>query len=180
MKSINELIGEQRYTRNYNGNKNINTKQLESDINKALNGKEYKLFASNDNDNIELSILDNLKEGIVGHIIENIIKQQLIKTKQLNISDAKNKGNDVVVFGTYAEVKAFNKDIKNNGTIEHGISFTKRQMEDENPAFLILVQYSVTKNSIKVNNIYCRYPDEVEWSGGKNTSTGRGTVVKIN
>lgn len=180
MKSITDyFITEKRFSREFNGDKSIDTNRLSKLLNNELKDNTFNV-EYNGNRKISANIFNNLKEGVIGHIVEDIIASAI---SEMNLNDFtinldKSLKSDVIISGVPFEIKAFNKNINvDTQTIEHGISFTKKQMENE--AYpIIFVQYICdNKSMITIKNITCKYPDEVKWSKGK---SGRGTVVSIN
>lgn len=179
MKNINEFIKEGHFNKIYKKDKLIkNTKEFEQKLFGELEAKDITCDIKFDSKIINLDILNYLKEGIVGHIVESVLCEVLnnLDTKyHIEIENAKNKHADISINGELWEIKAFNKEVKDD-KIQHGISFTAYQIENEgNP--IIFIQYTIKDNKINIINVYCRYPDEITYSKG--TKSDRGTVVKF-
>lgn len=178
MKTINNYINEKRFVKQYTGNKNPNVSDIENNLKEQLVGKSISCNIDFDGDTIKLDILNNLREGIVGHIVEDVIIETL---SNLGIGSKINKsdnGADLLIDNEPWEVKAFNKQInEKTGTVLKGISFTYKQTQSEEGYPIIFVQYEMKENNVVINDVKCRYPDDIVWSTGK---SGRGTVVKLN
>lgn len=178
MKTINNYINEKRFVKQYTGNKNPNVSDIENNLKEQLVGKSISCNIDFDGDTIKLDILNNLREGIVGHIVEDVIIETL---SNLGIGSKINKFDnaaDLLIDNEPWEVKAFNKQInEKTGTVLKGISFTYKQTQSEEGYPIIFVQYEMKENNVVINDVKCRYPDDIVWSAGK---SGRGTVVKLN
>lgn len=168
MKAINNYILEKRknFIREYNKEKTLDLQNLQDVLSEELSKKDFSCFIENADDKIKLDITRNLKEGIMGHIIEDIVASTIEKLNlDFSVKAVKKDGADLIINGEPVEVKAFNKVVRNDGYVEKGISFTDEQMKKEGCA-MILVHYIIDE-TIKVDKVYCRYPDEVLW-GDKN------------
>ena len=178
MKTINNYINESRFVKQYTGNKNQNISDIEDNLKEQLVGKSISCNIDFDGNTIKLNILNNLREGIVGHIVEDVIIETL---SNLGIGSVINKSDnvaDLLIDNEPWEVKAFNKQInEKTGTALKGISFTYKQTQSEEGYPIIFVQYEMKESNIVIKDVKCRYPDDIVWSKGK---SGRGTVVKLN
>lgn len=177
MKQITNYLNEARFTKQYNKSKTIDIQDLENQLNDKIKNKSINCNLTFDKEVIQLDILNNLKEGIVGHIVETIVINTL---KDLNIgfkiSIDKSNHSDVIINDELCEIKAFNKEINSKiGTIKHGITLTAYQIKSEGN-MMIFVQYSLNDNSIMIKDVFCRYPDQITYSKGK---SDRGTIVKF-
>lgn len=178
MKTINNYINEKRFVKQYTGNKNPNVSDIENNLKEKLVNKTISCNIDFDGDTVKLNILNNLREGIVGHIVEDVVIETLSK---LGIGSAINKSDntaDLLINNEPWEVKAFNKQInEKTGTVLKGISFTYKQTQSEEGYPIIFVQYEMKETDIVIKDVKCRYPNNIVWSKGK---SGRGTVVKLN
>ena len=158
MKTIFEYIDEAKhFVKQYNKEKTLDLQSLEEILNDTLVDKEFSCFIENEEDKIKVDITRNIKEGITGHIIEDIIADTIVKSSldEFSVKNEKSEGADLLINNEPVEVKAF-KDLKK------GISFTDSQIKTEGFP-MILVKYEIS-DKIKINQVYCRYPDEVIWS----------------
>lgn len=178
MKTINNYINGKRFVKQYTGNKNPNVSDIENNLKEKLVNKTISCNVDFDGDTVKLNILNNLREGIVGHIVEDVVIETLSK---LGIGSTINKSDntaDLLINNEPWEVKAFNKQInEKTGTVLKGISFTYKQTQSEEEYPIIFVQYEMKETDIVIKDVKCRYPDDIVWSKGK---SGRGTVVKLN
>lgn len=178
MKTINNYINEKRFVKQYTGNKNPNISDIENNIKEQLVNKSISCNIDFDGSIVKLNILNNLREGIVGHIVEDVVIETL---SNLGIGSIINKSDntaDLLIDNEPWEIKAFNKQInEKTGTVLKGISFTYKQTQSEEGYPIIFIQYEMKDSNIVIKDIKCRYPDDIVWSKG---SSGRGTVVKIN
>ena len=178
MKTINNYINEKRFVKQYTGHKNPNISDIENNLKEQLVGKNISCNIDFDGNNIKLNILNNLREGIVGHIVEDVVIETL---SNLGIGSVINKSDntaDLLIDNEPWEVKAFNKQInEKTGTVLKGISFTYKQTQYEEGYPIIFVQYEMKESNVVIKDVKCRYPNDVVWSKGK---SGRGTVVKLN
>lgn len=178
MKIINNYINEKRFVKQYTGNKNPNISDIENNIKEQLVNKSISCSIDFDGSIVKLNILNNLREGIVGHIVEDVVIETL---SNLGIGSVINKSDntaDLLIDNEPWEIKAFNKQInEKTGTVLKGISFTYKQTQSEEGYPIIFVQYEMKDSDIVIKDVKCRYPDDIIWSKG---NSGRGTVVKIN
>lgn len=172
MKTLNIYINEAKhFIKSYSKEKTLDLQSLEEILNDKLVSKEFSCFIENEEDKIKVDITRNIKEGISGHIIEDIIANTISKAslEEFSVKAVKNNGADIIINGEPIEIKSFNSNVRNNGHVEKAIKFTDEQMKSEGFA-MILVNYEIDEK-IKVKHVYCRYPDEVEWS--------KTSIVKI-
>ena len=178
MKTINNYINEKRFVKQYTGNKNPNISDIENNIKEQLVNKSISCNIDFDGSIVKLNILNNLREGIVGHIVEDVVIETL---SNLGIGSVINKSDntaDLLIDNEPWEIKAFNKQInEKTGTVLKGISFTYKQTQSEEGYPIIFVQYEMKDSDIVIKDVKCRYPDDIIWSKG---NSGRGTIVKIN
>lgn len=178
MKTINNYINEQHFVKQYTGNKNPNISDIENNIKEQLVNKSISCSIDFDGSIVKLNILNNLREGIVGHIVEDVVIETL---SNLGIGSVINKSDntaDLLIDNEPWEIKAFNKQInEKTGTILKGISFTYKQTQSEEGYPIIFVQYEMKDSDIVIKDVKCRYPDDIIWSKG---NSGRGIVIKIN
>lgn len=177
-KTVKQHLNEERFLKRYDKSKTIDTENLETLLNDKIQNKLINCNLTFDNETIQLDILNNLKEGIVGHIVETIVINTLKNLNNIGfkISIDKSNHSDVIINNEPCEIKAFNKEINSNtGTIKHGISLTPYQIKSEGN-MMIFVQYGLNDNSIIIKNVFCRYPDQITYSKGK---SNRGTIVKF-
>jgi hypothetical protein len=176
-RTVNKHLNEGHFLKQYDKSKTIDTQDLENQLNDKIKNKVINCNLTFDKENIQLNILNKLKEGIIGHIVETIVINAL---KDLNIgfkiSIDKSNHSDVIINNKPCEIKAFNKEINaKTGTIEHGITLTAYQLKSEGN-MMIFVQYSLNDNSIIIKDVFCRYPDQITYSKGK---SDKGTIVKF-
>ena len=178
MKNIKEyLISEERFYKSYSKQKKSNVSQLETILKNGLVNKEISCSIKFNSENINLNILNNLREGIVGHIVEDVIISQAKKLSIGGKIDKTSNDADLIINGENWEVKAFNKQYKeDNVSVLKGISFSYKQTQDPEGYPIVFVQYDINNDNIIIKDVKCKYPDEVTWSKGK---SGRGTVVKL-
>ncbi len=178
MKTIKEfLIKEKRFYKPYSKQKKSNTTQIENDLKDKLLNKEISCSIKFDSENINLNILNNLREGIVGHIVEDVIISQIEILGIGGKIDKTSNNADLIINNEIWEVKAFNKQYKkDNVSVLKGISFSYRQTQDSEGYPIVFIQYDINNDNIIIKDIKCKYPDEITWSQGK---SGRGTVVKL-
>lgn len=178
MKNINNYINEKRFVKQYIGNKNQNISDIENNLKEQLVDKSISCNINFDGNTVKLNILNNLREGIVGHIVEDVVIETLSNLGIGNVINKSNNTGDLLIDNEPWEVKAFNKQInEKTGTVLKGISFTYKQTQSEEGYPIIFVQYEIKENNIVIKDVKCRYPDDIVWSKGK---SGQGTVVKLN
>ena len=88
---------EKRFKKSYDKDKITDTNLLEKSLKDKLQNKEIVCNISFDGNNINLNIVDNLKEGVVGHIIESVLCDTITKLNLGNI-DIKNAKNKIYYF----------------------------------------------------------------------------------
>ena len=176
-KTVNRHLNEGRFFKQYDKSKTIDTQDLENQLNDKIKNKSINCNLTFDKETLQLDILNNLKEGIIEHIVKTIVINTL---KDLNIgfkiSIDKSNHSDVIINNEHCEIKAFNNEINSKtGTIRHGITLTTYQIKSEGN-MMIFVQYSLNDNSIIIKDVFCRYPDQITYSKG---NSDRGTIVKF-
>lgn len=177
MKTINNYINEQRFVKQYTGNKNPNISDIENNIKEQLINKSISCNIDFDGNIVKLNILNNLREGIVGHIVEDVVIETLSNLKIGNVTNKSDNIADLLIDNEPWTVKSFNKQInEKTGTILKGISFAYKQTQSKEEYPIIFVQYEMKESSIIIKDVKCRYPDDITWSKGK---SGQVTVVKI-
>jgi len=168
MKHLGEYINEGHFYKLYKKKKDYNfINKLENDL-KVLIDKDITCDINFNNQIINLNILNSLKEGIVGHIIENILANVLLNlnTNKYDIKIEKEKHADIEINGELFEIKAFKGNInKETLKVHPGIDFTEYQIENEGYP-IIFINYGINDNKIIIKEVYCKYPNDILWSKG--------------